>query len=81
MYFGALPSGGQVVLKYRVDENTSWIIVKTYTTTNGLRLDANADEFTTKDGKEWHLRIESTGGAVITGWDFETRAKPDKPYA
>ena len=80
IHFEALPADGQVVLKYRVDENTSWTTVKTYTTNNGVRFDASPPEFTTKDGKEWHLRVESTGGAIITGVEFYSSIKKDKSY-
>lgn len=76
-----LPTSGQVVLKYRVNENTSWTTVATYTTDNGLRFDATPAMFSTKDGREWHFRLESTGGAVITGFECHTAPKKDKPYA
>ena len=47
----------------------------------GVGVDATPPMFTTKDGKEWHLRVESTGGAIITGVEFHSQVKPDKPYA
>jgi len=63
-----------------VNEATSWTSVKTYSTANGMRVDANSDEFTTKDGKEWHLRVESTGGAVISGVELHTKPLKDRGY-
>ncbi len=80
VHFEPLPSGATVTLKYRVNENTSWTTMKSYTTQNGMRMDATSDEFTTKDGKEWHFRIESTGGAVILGFEAYTKPKNDRPY-
>lgn len=74
-----VPSGGQAVLKYRVNEATSWTTAATWTTENALRFSAVTEQFSTKDGKEWHFRIESTGGLVVTGYDFETKPKADKP--
>lgn len=66
----ALPSGGQLVLKYRKDEETSFTTIFTSSTANSISYEAinitstgvNLPEF-----KEIEFRIESTGGAVVTG--------------
>lgn len=65
-----LPTAGQVVLKYRKDAETSWTTIFTHTTDNSISHSAiniessgvNLPEF-----KELQLRVESTGGAEITG--------------
>lgn len=66
----ALPSGASVTLKYRVDGATSWTTVGTLSTTGELsrdfmNIESTGDAFSTF--KECELRIESTGGAEITG--------------
>ncbi len=72
-----LPSGATVILKYRVDHNTAWsTAVGTASTLNQMRIDFNADQFIATgsgaQGKEWHFRLESLNGAVITGFEAET---------
>lgn len=69
-----LPTAGQVVLKYQVDENigtTIWTTIFTEATDNSISHSAINIE---SSGvalppifKEISFRIESTGGAVITG--------------
>lgn len=67
-----LSSGEQVVLKYKVDGG-SLITIFTETTANVLNTercqDATSTEFTS--GTEYEFRIESTGGAVITGLEYK----------
>lgn len=68
-----LPAGGQVVAKYRVDaihDTASWITIFTDNTDGSCSheatgVEANDTEFA--DCKEVQVRIESTGGAEITG--------------
>ena len=63
-----LPTDGQVVLKYQIDENiggTTWITIFTNTTDNSISYSAVTS--LPKAWKEIVFRIESTGGAVITG--------------
>ena len=81
VHFEPLPSGATVKLYARVDSTTSWgSAIATVSTANSLRLDAVAAQFSVKDGKEWHFRIESLGGAVVTGFEAITKPKQDKPY-
>lgn len=64
-----LPEDGQVVLKYKRDADTDWTTVFTHTDDNSLRHTAVKDASGNELGhfKEVQFRIESTGGAVITG--------------
>lgn len=81
VHFEPLPSGASVKIYSRVNEVTSWgSALRTNTTQNDMRLDINSDEFTTKDGKEYHFRVESTGGAVILGLEGYTKPKSDRSY-
>lgn len=66
--YEALPTAGQVVLKYRVDGG-SWTTVFTETTdaqvgTEPYTVIAAGTQFTA--GREYEFRAESTGGAEIT---------------
>lgn len=66
-----LPTAGQVILKYKADGDTSWTTIFTHNTDNSISHSAiniessgaNLPEF-----KEIRFRIESTGGAEITGF-------------
>lgn len=64
-----LPAAGQIVSKYRKDEESSFSTIRTFTTDNDIRhssgVDSNGD--TLPHFKELQIRVESTGGAVITG--------------
>lgn len=71
LIYSPLPTAGQVVLKYRVDASTAWASATTiFTETTDS---ASASEFTKAgsteftSGREYEFRIESTGGAEITG--------------
>lgn len=67
-----LPAAGQVVLNYRVDGASLYTTVLTETENNILfteRNDASDGEFTS--GREYEFQIESTGGAVITGLEYD----------
>lgn len=69
-----LPAAGQIVLKYRKDKDTSFTTIFTEATDNSISHSAiniessgaNLPEF-----KEIQFRIESTGGAVVTGLKFK----------
>lgn len=66
-----LPANGQVVLKYKVD-NESYVTVFTETTDNAQFTEASkagSTEFTS--GRDYEFIIESTGGAVITGLAYK----------
>jgi hypothetical protein len=68
--FRKLTSGEAVTAKYRVDGATSWTTIGTYSTVGGvsrtfMNIEATGDAFAS--GNEYEFRIESTGGAEITG--------------
>lgn len=68
-----LPTAGQVVLKYRKDEETSYTTIFTDGTNSAVSHEAVLIESTDAPlptCKEIQFRIESTGGAVITGFGF-----------
>jgi len=65
-----LPAAGQVVLKYKADEDSSWSsAMLTHSTDNAIS--ASAVTSLPKNYKELKIRIESTGGAVVTGLKFK----------
>ena len=70
--YDALPSGGQVVLKYNVDGG-AWTTVFTETTTGKVvteqGLDATGTAFTS--GREYRFRLESSGGVLLTGLKYK----------
>jgi len=66
----ALPTDGKVVLKYRTVEEGEWTTIFTNTTDNSYYHEAINIEATGADlpeFREMQFRVESTGGAVITG--------------
>lgn len=68
--FEPLPADGQVVLKYKKDEETSYSTIFTHNTDDAISHSAVKIESTgatLPEFKEIQFRIESTGGAVITG--------------
>jgi len=70
----ALPTAGQVVLKYKKDEDTSYTTIFTEATDNSISHSAVNIESSgafLPEYKEIQFRIESTGGAVITGLKFK----------
>lgn len=81
-HFVPLSSGAQVVMKVRVDSNnsTDWKTVFTKTTSSP---DARTIVYETpiistmgiNDGRNFEFRIESTGGAQITGFAYKYNGK------
>ena len=74
IYAAALPSGGSVTVKYRIDGATSWTTIGTLSTTGALNRDfynieSSGADFATF--REAEFRIESTGGAEVTGYGIE----------
>jgi len=68
-----LPANGQVVLKYKRDSESSFKNIYTNTTDNSVFKEAVTIESTGNnlgDFQEVQFRIESTGGAEITGLKF-----------
>lgn len=61
-----LPTSGQIVVKYRKDSESSFTSLKTFTTDNDIRHEVPPSP-DMPNFKEVQIRIESTGGAVITG--------------
>ena len=80
VYFESLPAAGQVVLKYRINEETSYTTIFTDTTDNDIShssINIESSGVQLPEYKELFFRIESTGGAVITGiaWQSEIMQK------
>lgn len=68
-----LPADGQIVVKYRKDEETSWTTIATITTDDLITHEITNIESTgapLPDFKEIQFRLESTGGAVIVGYEY-----------
>ena len=80
-----IPSGGQVVLNYRIDENIvntvgNFNTIFTHTTTNSLShsaINIESDGSNLPEFNELQLQVVSTGGAEITGisWQLEVTGK------
>jgi hypothetical protein len=66
-----LPSGGQIVLKYRANGG-SWVTIDTFTTTGETlfeRTRAVAAHYS--NAREYELKAELTGGASLTGIHYK----------
>ncbi len=64
-------SGESIVLKYKVDDATSFTTIGTWNTDGELSHTFLQEELAGvafKSGREFKFRIESTGGAEITSW-------------
>jgi len=72
LHYEPLQSGASVTLKYKTD-NGSWTTVFTETTAGSVvterTKDENGNAFTA--GRNFQFRIESTGGAEITGLSYK----------
>jgi hypothetical protein len=67
-----LTTGESVTLKYRADDETSWNTIGTFNTVGGISyIFTNASGSNFKSGKEYRFRVESTGGAEVTGLHFK----------
>ncbi len=66
-----LPTNGQIVLKYRKDEETSWTTIFTEATDNSISYSAinikSSGANLPTIWKEIQFQVNSTGGAVVTG--------------
>ena len=83
VFYDALPDNGQVVLKYKKDADTSWTTIFTDATDDAIshsavNIESSGEKIT--DIKEIRLRIESTGGAEITGFSFKTEETGKRLY-
>lgn len=70
LYTAPLPASSSVTVKYKVDDDSSFTTIGTLSTQGELSRDfvmieSTGDAFAT--GKEFTFRVESTGGAEITG--------------
>ena len=75
-----LPAAGQVVIKYKKDAETSFTTIFTHNTDDSLFHEAvniESSGAALPEFRELSLRIESTGGAVITGYWAQAEHKPD----
>ena len=73
-----LPTAGQVVLKFKKDEETSFTTIFTEATNDSISFSAVTS--LPKDYKEIQFRIESTGGAEITGFTFKEELTGKRNY-
>lgn len=71
-----LPTGATISLYYRTDSNSSWVLIRTYSTTNGMGFEAGAADGPADfiNYKEAQFKAESTGGAeiemIVWAWKF-----------
>lgn len=66
-----LASGESIILKYKVDNATSWTTIGTWDTDNELSHTFLREELAGvdfKSGREFKFQINSTGGAEILSW-------------
>jgi len=79
-----LPAAGSVVVKYKKDAETSYTTILTHSTDDAISKSAINIESTgaalPKSYKEISFRIESTGGAVITGLSFKEEITGKRAY-
>ena len=70
-----LPTDGQVVMKYRVDskKDALWTTIFTETTDGETRTEAlyDANKLQLKDFTNVEFLLESTEGAIITGFGYK----------
>src|SRR3990167_9320846 len=79
----ALPAAGQIVLKYRVNEETSYTTIFTHTTDNSLShsaINIESSGATLPQFREIQFRVESTGFAEIVGLSFKWEEIETKMY-
>lgn len=79
-----LPTGGQIVAKYRVDGATSWTTIFTYSTVGGfghsaVNIESTGGNLPTYN--EIEFRFESTGGAAFTGFTYKGETLDTDIYA
>jgi len=82
-YYFALSTTGQVVMKYKKDEETTWTTIFTDTTDDSLsHQSVNIEETwaVLPIFKEIQLRFEMIGGAELTGWKMKYEKLPVKNY-
>jgi len=77
VYTAPIPTGGSITAKYKVDDDTTWTTIGSLSTVgalarNFINIESTGANFATS--KEVQIRLESTGGAEITG--FRILANP-----
>lgn len=82
VHFEPLPSGATVALKYRVDSkgaDSDWVTVATASADDSVAIEMPQTSSTQyKDGRNYEFRLESFGGAVITGLTYRYDVKQSK---
>jgi len=80
--FDPLPAAGSVLISYKADAETSFTTIFTHTTDNAIsHAEINtAAGANLPDYKEIQFRIESTGGAIITGFKFKSEFRNKDPF-
>lgn len=78
----AMPTAGQIILKYKKDEETSWTTIFTNTTDNNmyheaLNIESSGAEL--PQFREIQFQILSTGNAVVTGLYYSWEDINDNP--
>ena len=80
----AMPANGQIVLKYQINENIgdgTWTTIFTNTTDDSVSYSVPKQSgLLPTEYKEIAFRIESTGGAIITGLSFEEEVTGKRNY-
>jgi hypothetical protein len=83
LYYDPLPTDGQVIVKYKKDEESTWTTIFTDGTNSAISHSACNIESTGAElpiYKEIQFRFELTGGAQITGYEFTFTETNNKPY-
>lgn len=77
-----LPAAGQIVLKYRLREDTTWTTIFTHTTDDSYYHEAiniESTGATLPQFREIQFKVESIGGAVITELTYTYEEVNDNP--
>lgn len=83
VFFEPLPAGASVVLKYRQDGATDWTTIFTEAGDGEISHDSvnvESDNSPLAEYNENEFRIESYGGAAITGLYYKAETKDQAPY-
>ncbi len=78
-----MPTAGKVLVKYKKDEDSTWTLISTFTDDNGISKGAVSIETSSAkvlNYKEIQFRLESTGGAEITGLTFKEEITGKRKY-
>ena len=83
VFYEALPSAGSVLLSYKKDEETSFTTIFTDSVDNSIShssVNIESTGVTLPEYKEITFRIESSGGAVITGLRYKVEIIDNDVY-